>query len=106
MPHIKNAKKSNPLRLAIAQLPITGDAHVNGEAVRSAMRTAATGKARLVHFPEGMLSGYAKNPIMDWAEVDWVLLRKELEAVMALAAELKLWVVLGSSHPLTPPHWP
>jgi hypothetical protein len=25
---------------------------------------------------------------------------------MALAAELRLWVVLGSADPLTPPHWP
>lgn len=25
---------------------------------------------------------------------------------MTLAAELRLWVVLGSAHPLTPPRWP
>ena len=106
MPQIKDSKKSNPFRIAVAQLPITGDAAKNGAAVRLAMREAAKGKARLVHFPEGMLSGYAKNPIMDWAEVDWALVRKELESVMALAAKLKIWVVLGSSHPLTPPRWP
>jgi predicted amidohydrolase len=105
-PQIKAAEVSGPFRIAIAQLPITGDAHKNGDAVRLAMREAAKGKARLIQFPEGMLSGYAKNPIMDWAEVDWQVVRQELESVMALAAKLKIWVVLGSAHPLTPPNWP
>ena len=53
-----------------------------------------------------MLSGYAKNPIQDWTEVEWPTVRAELAAVAALAAELKLWVVLGSAHPLTPPNRP
>lgn len=43
---------------------------------------------------------------MDWSEVDWPLVRSELESIMTLAGELKLWVVLGSAHELTPPHWP
>jgi predicted amidohydrolase len=102
----KGGKIAAPLRIAIAQLPITGDARKNGSEVRKAMREAAKGRARLIQFPEGMLSGYAKNPIMDWAEVDWRIVRDELENVMELAAELKIWVVLGSAHPLTPPHWP
>ena len=93
-------------RLATAQLPITGDARRNGQQVRAAMRDAATDGARLILFPEGMLSGYAKNPIQDWAEVDWDVVCDELEQVMSLAATLKLWVVLGSAHPLTPPHRP
>jgi predicted amidohydrolase len=94
------------LRIAIAQLPITSDARVNGKAVRTSMREAAKGGARLIQFPEGMLSGYAKHQITDWEEVDWQAVRKELVAIMALAAELELWVVLGSAHPLTPPHRP
>jgi predicted amidohydrolase len=95
-----------PLRIAIAQQPITGDAKKNGEAVRRAMEQAADGGARLVQFPEGMLSGYAKNPIMDWTEVAWMIVQDELKKVMALAEKLQVWVVLGSAHPLTPPHWP
>jgi predicted amidohydrolase len=99
-------RASGPLRIAIAQLPITGDTRKNGDQVRRAMREAAKGGARLIQFPEGMLSGYAKNPIMDWSEVNWQAVREELEVVMNLAAELKIWVVLGSAHPLTEPHWP
>lgn len=97
---------SKPFNIAIAQLPITGDARKNGEEVRDAMRKASAGKARLIQFPEGLLSGYAKNPIMDWSEVNWETVREELESIMRVAAKLKLWVVLGSAHPLTPPHWP
>ena len=93
-------------RIAIVQLPISGDARKNGVNVRQAMREASAGNARLIQFPEGMLSGYAKNPILDWAEVDWQIVQEELEGVMALAADLKIWVVLGSAHPLTPPHLP
>jgi predicted amidohydrolase len=70
------------------------------------MRKAAAGRARLVQFPEGALSGYAKEQIADWSQVDWEVVREELERIMALAAELRLWVVLGSAHPLTPPHRP
>jgi len=92
--------------MAIAQLPITGDAHKNGGVIRAAMHEASAGKARLLHFPEGMLSGYAKHQITDWTTVDWQIVRDELESIMALAAQLQHWVVLGSAHPLTPPHWP
>lgn len=96
----------NAFRIAIAQLPITANARQNGSKVRAIIREAAAGHARLVQFPEGMLSGYAKNPIQDWSEVNWGIVREELEQVMALAAELCIWVVLGSAHPLTPPHRP
>jgi predicted amidohydrolase len=97
---------TNPFHIAIAQMPITGDARVNGHKVRELMREAAAGGARLIQFPEGALSGYAKNPIQNWDEVDWQVVREELYAIILLAAQLKIWVVLGSAHPLTPPHWP
>jgi predicted amidohydrolase len=70
------------------------------------MREAKAKHARLIHFPEGMLSGYAKNPILDWEDVDWDLAQAELTSIMQLAGTLKLWVALGSAHRLIPPHWP
>jgi predicted amidohydrolase len=93
-------------RIAIAQVPISPDPSVNGAAVRRVMRVAAGRGARLVLFPEGMLSGYAKEQHADWSGLDWALVRDELRAVMALAAELRVWVVLGSAHALTPPNRP
>lgn len=95
-----------PFRIAVAQIPITRDACKNADQVRRAMVEAAEGGARLIQFPEGMLSGYAKESIQDWGEVDWRTVRKELKVIMALAAKHKIWVVLGSSHPLTPPNRP
>lgn len=94
------------LRVAIAQLPISGSVTQNAAKIRAAMREAAGGRARIIQFPEGMLTGYAKNPIQHWDEVDWNAVHTELQDIMSLAGELNIWVVLGSAHQLTPPNWP
>src|SRR6478672_10418456 len=70
------------------------------------LRESAVAGARLAHFPEGFLSGYAVANVETWEAVDWTVVREELEHVAALAGELGIWVVLGSAHPLTAPHWP
>jgi predicted amidohydrolase len=93
-------------RIAIAQPAITGDVHENGRTVRRLMRDAAASEVRLVQFPEGMVSGYAKEQVKDWSEVDWPAVRVEVEAVAALAAELGMWVVVGSAHLLSEPNRP
>jgi predicted amidohydrolase len=94
------------IRIAVAQPTITKDPRENGAAVRELMREAAAGKARLIQFPEGQLSGYPKEQLQDWSEVDWPVVHDELEKIKKLAAKLRLWVVLGSAHPLTPPNRP
>jgi len=94
------------LLLALAQPEVRVDPRENGATVRRLMRAAAAGGARMVQFPEGMLSGYAKAQVQSWDDVDFEAVREELEAVAALADELSIWVVLGSAHALTPPHRP
>ncbi|MEU2619414.1 carbon-nitrogen hydrolase family protein [Streptomyces sp. NPDC007157] len=94
------------LRIAIAQMMISHDARQNGPTVRRLMREAAGAGARLIQFPEGCLSGYAKEQIRSWDQMDWPVVEDELRQVAALAAELRLWVVLGSAHRLTTPHRP
>lgn len=42
----------------------------------------------------------------DWDHADWQCLRQELTAIARLAGELRMWVVLGAVHPLTPPRRP
>jgi predicted amidohydrolase len=63
--------------------------------------------AQLAHFHEAALSGYlcAKGapPLKQY---DWPALREGMDRVRAEAARLNLWVVIGSAHPLTPPHKP
>jgi predicted amidohydrolase len=52
------------------------------------------------------VTGPAEVGPADWGRADWQALRQELAAIARLAGELRLWTVLGSVHPLTPPHRP
>lgn len=95
-----------PFVIAVAQKPISVDPRANGAAIRSAMRRAAGRGARLIQFPEGALSGYAKEQIQSWQDVDWEVIVTELNQIADLAGKLRLWVLLGSAHRLTAPHRP
>ena len=70
------------------------------------MSSAKAAGRRLIHFPEGALSGYVKTQIRDWAAVSWSDVREELGAVADHAAHLGIWTVLGCNHRLTPPNRP
>ena len=94
------------LKIATTQPAGTADARENGRIVGELMREAAAADVRLIQFPEGFLSGYAKEQIADWGDVNWDAVRDELHAIADLAVELGIWVVLGSAHPLTPPNRP
>ena len=94
------------LSFATCQPSASSDPRANGAEVRRMLRLAAEGGARLAHFPEGFLSGYAVEQVATWEDVDWAVVRDELLGVADLAGELGTWVVLGSAHPLTPPHRP
>jgi predicted amidohydrolase len=94
------------VKIATTQPAGTADARDNGRIVRELMRKVAADDVRLIQFPEGFLSGYDKEQIADWDHVDWAVVRDGLDTIAALAAELGIWVVLGSAHPLTPPNRP
>lgn len=103
VPHLHPQGK---LQLATCQFPVSGDVEANGEWIRRQMREARQQGADLVHFSECALSGYAGNDFRSAAEFDWERLRKETESILALAKELQVWVVLGSSHRLSGDHKP
>lgn len=94
------------LRIATAQSLITANVAANGQHIRDLMVETKAAGARLVHFPEGALSGYVKAQVRNWEAVDWRLIQAELEAICALARDLDLWVVLGCNHRLTAPNRP
>jgi predicted amidohydrolase len=105
------------LRLAVGQLTVhldPGDREAlrdSGDQIRRLMRDAHAAGARLLHLPEGALTSPGKRVMSDagpadWDRADWVTLAGQLRAITALAAELRLWTVLGSIHPLTPPRRP
>lgn len=98
------------LRIAAAQSEVTCDPVANGRDIRRLMALAAGQGTRLIHFPEGAASGYpggaeSKAALAGW-NIDWTGLRRELQLTADLARELRLWVVLGAAHALTPPHRP
>jgi predicted amidohydrolase len=70
------------------------------------MRTAAKRGADVVHFPEGALSGYAGTDFASFDGFDWDGLGRATGSVLDLAAELGVWVVLGSAHRLSGGHKP
>lgn len=95
-----------PIRIAAAQSRISSDVRENGREIRRLMEQARSEGAAIVHFPEGVMSGCSKAQIKSWDHVDWGAIVDELTLTAALARELGLWVVVGSSHRLTPPHRP
>jgi len=95
-----------PIKIATAQSQISPDIRENGREIRRLMQQARAEGAAIVHFPEGAISGCAKAQIKDWGKVAWDTLMDELRSTAALAREIGLWVVVGSSHRLAPPHRP
>jgi predicted amidohydrolase len=90
-----------PMTIATAQSPISGNVRENGRRIRDLMQSARERNARLVHFPEGALSGYAKSEVSDWRAFDWPAIRNELESIARTAGELDIWVVVGCAHHLS-----
>lgn len=89
------------LSVATSQFPVGADLNLNTDYVLRQIREAQNSGAHVVHFCESALSGYAGTDFDSFAGFDWGLLKSCSHQVMELAAELKIWVLLGSSHPLS-----
>jgi predicted amidohydrolase len=94
------------LTVATCQFPVGADVERNCRYVIRQMRSAKQRGAHLAHFPEACLSGYAGPDFDNYRGFDWELLQSSTRRVLQLAAELRLWVVLGSTHRLTGGHKP
>jgi len=94
------------LKIATCQFAVGGSIGRNALQVHKFLRRAKKAKADIAHFPECALSGYAGKDFKTLDGFNWQLLKEETQKVMALAAKLKLWVVLGSIHQLTGPNKP
>ena len=92
--------------IAVAQALITPNVENNRDHIRALMERAAEAGARVVHFPEGALSGYVKSEVKAWEDVDWNALDHELAAIALHAGRLGVWLVLGCNHRLAAPLWP
>ena len=86
------------LRIATCQFPVRGDVRRNARFICRQMRIASERGAEIVHFPEAALSGYAGSDFASFQGYPWETLAEETRRVRELAAELRLWTLLGSSH--------
>jgi predicted amidohydrolase len=94
------------LKVATCQFAVSSSIKRNSRTICELLRKAKKSKADIVHFSECALSGYVGTDFPNFDGYDWGLLREETEKIMALAAKLGLWVVLGSTHRLTEPNKP
>lgn len=94
------------MRVATAQFAVSPDIAANLAAVDRLMRQAKAAGADVVHFCEAALSGYAGVDFESFDGFDWDACQAATRTVMALAGELGLWTVVGSSHRLSDGHKP
>jgi len=97
---------SSELKIATCQFAVGRSIGWNSREICGFISKAKKAKADIVHFSECALSGYVGTEFPKFEGYDWELLKEETEKIMALAAKLKLWVVLGSTHRLTEPEKP
>jgi len=98
--------KTGVLKIATCQFAVGESIAENARHIRRFMQRARKAEADIVHFSECALSGYAGVDLPILVDYDWDLLKQETLKIMDLAGQLKLWVVLGSTHRLTPPNKP
>jgi predicted amidohydrolase len=91
----------NKLTIASCQFPISGNINENASYIQRQMRIAKTKGAEVVHFPEGALSGYGGADFESYEQFEWQTLKANMDSIRSLASDLKLWVLLGSSHELS-----
>jgi deaminated glutathione amidase len=88
------------LTVATCQFPVSADIDANLGHVKRQMRLAAGRGARVAHFAEGSLSGYAGTDFETFAGFDWDRLQDAAASVREHARRLRMWAVLGSAHRL------
>jgi predicted amidohydrolase len=94
------------LRVATCQFPVSGDPAANLRHIVRQLRLAKDRGADLAHFPEGALSGYVPSDLESFDGYDWPALSSAFPRLLAAAAEIGIWAVVGSAHRLTGRHKP
>lgn len=94
------------VRVATCQFPVGAEVDANLRWIERQASEAAEAGARVAHFPEGALSGYAGVDFTSFSGFDWASLRRASERLLDLARELHVWLVVGSAHRLSGQHKP
>jgi len=94
-------QQSGKIRIASCQFPVSSDIEENCRWIKDQIIEAKLKKADVVHFPECALSGYPGTDLKSLDNFGWEELFRATDSIMALAKELKIWVILGSIHQLS-----
>jgi predicted amidohydrolase len=86
--------------------PVDKDINRNFRYIIRQLRLAKARGADVAHFPECALSGYAGSDFESYDGFDWETLKSRTGEILDEARDLRLWVILGSTHRLTSPHKP
>jgi predicted amidohydrolase len=79
---------------------LAADIDANLRWVARQVRIAAQRGAKVVHFPEGALSGYAGSNFESFADFRWEQLASATDATRELAREFGVWVAVGTAPPI------
>ncbi|MBI4563441.1 MAG: carbon-nitrogen hydrolase family protein [Planctomycetes bacterium] len=104
--HRRTTSRAKGLAVAACQFPVTADIESNGQFILSQMEIAAKRGAEIVQFPECGLGGYAGHDFRSFQDYDWRRLKNCTWKIARRAADLGVWVILGSNHRLTGRHKP
>jgi deaminated glutathione amidase len=88
------------LKIATCQFAVSGQVCRNAAWIGQAIGRAADAGADVAHFPETALTGYPGVDLPGFQDFDWDGLRSATEGICALAAQRRMWVIVGSSHRL------
>ncbi len=89
------------IRVASCQFPVSSSIASNLKWISKQMIESSLKKATVVHFPECGLSGYPGPDMESLDNLNWGELHRATDSIMILAKQLKLWVILGSIHPVS-----
>lgn len=88
------------LRVATCQFSVEGQVRKNLRQMLTLLDEAIDEKADIAHFSETCLTGYPGVDLPDLSETDWEEVADATRQIQAAARRGKIWVLLGSSHPL------
>jgi deaminated glutathione amidase len=88
------------LTVATCQFPVSADVEGNLRWIKRQLGQASRRGARVAHFPEGALSGYAGVDFGSFDGFGWERLLAATGELAAQCGRLGLWAVVGSAHPL------
>jgi omega-amidase len=84
------------IKVAACQMSVTGNVDANFEKIKSSIELAAKAGAGVIALPECALPGYPPHFAQTPHDLDLPKIAELNHQVCALAAEHKIWVILGS----------